>query len=88
MSLKPLGDRVLVKPVEHKKVSNGIIIPDNVKNTNLEATVVSVGEDVVSNDIKEGFNIVYTKFTGNEMVLEGQKYIILFEKDILAVIGE
>jgi chaperonin GroES len=94
MAIKPLGDRVLVKPLEPKEVkSGGIIIPDTAKEKPQEGKVIEVGkgkmlEDgkIVPLEVKKGDKILYSKYGGTEIKLEGEEYLILKEEDILAII--
>jgi len=94
MAIKPLGDRVLVKPLEPKEVKKGgIIIPDTAKEKPQEGKVIEVGkgkmlEDgkVVPVEVKKGDKILYSKYGGTEIKLEGEEYLILKEEDILAII--
>ncbi|MFV0398910.1 MAG: co-chaperone GroES [Bacteroidales bacterium] len=89
MSIKPLADRVLVLPAaaEEKTVS-GIIIPDTAKEKPLKGNVVAVGcgtkdEDMV---VKAGDTVLYGKYAGTEIEWEGEKYLIMRQSDILAII--
>ncbi|MBU4128565.1 co-chaperone GroES [bacterium] len=94
MAIKPLGDRVLVKPLEPKEVKKGgIIIPDTAKEKPQEGKVIEVGkgkmlEDgkVISLEVKKGDKVLYSKYGGTEIKLEGEEYLILREEDILAII--
>ncbi len=94
MAIKPLGDRVLVKPLEPKEVKKGgIIIPDTAKEKPQEGKVIEVGkgrmlEDgkIVPLEVKKGDRILYSKYGGTEIKLEGEEYLILKEEDILAII--
>ncbi len=94
-NLKPLYDRVVVKPIEEKeeKTASGIIIPDSAKEKPSEGEVVAVGEgrllengQVAPLKVKVGDKVVYSKYAGNEFVIDGQELIVLREDDILAVI--
>lgn len=89
MSIKPLADRVLVLPAaaEEKTVS-GIIIPDTAKEKPLKGNVVAVGcgtkdEEMV---VKAGDTVLYGKYAGTEIEWEGEKYLIMRQSDILAII--
>jgi chaperonin GroES len=85
MNFKPLGDRVLVKAVvEENKTASGIIIPDNAKDKPNRAEVIATGEFVKS--IEAGDTVVFGKYAGTELVLEGVEYLILEVKDILGVL--
>ncbi len=86
MNFKPLGDRVLVKTVEEANTTaSGIIIPDNAKEKPNRAEVIAVGSDV--EDVKVGDTVVYGKYSGTELVLEGSEYIVLELSDVLGVIS-
>jgi len=82
MSFKPLMDRVLVELVEkEKKTESGIIIPDTAKEKPQNGKVVSVGEDVEL--VQEGDEILFAKYSGNELKFDNKDYIILKEDEIL-----
>lgn len=92
MKLKPLGDRVVVKPGEgEEKTASGLVIPDTAKEKPQEGEVIAVGtgryEDgkYVPMGVKEGDKIIYSKYGGTEVKVEGEEYLILSERDILAV---
>ena len=90
--LKPLADRVVVKPIERETVSKGgIILPDTVKEKPQEGKVVAVGDGKMSDegkrlpmDVKVGDTVVYAKYGGTEIKVEDEELIILRESDILA----
>ena len=92
-SIKPLGDRVLVEPLEREEVtSSGIVLPDTAKEKPQEGTVVSVGSGRVDDkgqkhalEVKKGNKVLYGKYSGTEIKIEGKDYLILSEKDILAI---
>lgn len=94
MKFRPLYDRILVKRVEaEEKTSSGLIIPDAAKEKPLEAQVVAVGAGRVTKDgktramtVKVGDLVLFGKYTGDEVKLDGQEHIILREEDVLAVI--
>jgi len=96
MKFRPLGDRVLVKRVdEEEKTKGGIIIPDTAKEKPVEGEVVAVGNGAVGQDgkvraldVKKGDRVLFGKYSGNEIKLEGQELIIMREDDILAVIDK
>ncbi len=86
MNFKPLGDRLLVKSVEESNTTaSGIIIPDNAKEKPNQAEVVAVGNDV--EDVKVGDTVVFGKYSGTELSLEGTAYIVLDLSDVLGVIS-
>jgi chaperonin GroES len=85
ISLKPLGNRVLVETIEQEaKTPSGIIIPDSAKEKPLQAKVIAVGGDVEG--INEGNTVLYGKFAGTEINFENKDYLILEKSDILAII--
>ncbi len=86
MNFKPLGDRILVKTVEEANTTaSGIIIPDNAKEKPNRAEVIAVSNEV--EDVKVGDTIVYGKYSGTELVLDGTEYIVLEISDVLGVIA-
>ena len=86
MNFKPLGDRVLVERVEETNTTaSGIIIPDNAKEKPSQAKVVAVSNEV--EDVKEGDVVVFGKYSGTELALEGKEYLVLETSDILGVIA-
>ena len=90
--LQPLGDRILVKPLAKEEVSRGgIVLPDTVKEKPQEGEVIAVGSgkrtekgDVIPMDLKTGDIVLYAKYGGTEIKLEGEEYMILRESDVLA----
>ena len=94
MAFRPLGDRVLVKRVEEEsKTKGGIIIPDTAKEKPQEGEVVSVGPGtrddsgaLVALDVKAGDRILFGKWSGTEVKLEGEDLIIMKESDVLGVL--
>jgi|TARA_B110000495_G_C22752100_1_gene440617 chaperonin GroES len=93
--LQPLGDRVLVEPVEEQEVKKGgIIIPDTAKEKPTEAKVVSLGTGrkdddgkVIPFEVKKGQRVLISKYGGTEVKLDGKEYKILNSDDILAILG-
>lgn len=93
MKFRPLQDRVLVKPLApESKTASGIIIPDNSQEKPAEGRIVSIGNGKVTDngtlvklDVKEGDRVIYSKYSGSEIKLDGAEHIILRESDILAV---
>ena len=89
MNIKPLADRVLVKPAaaEEKTVS-GIIIPDSAKEKPLKGEVIAVGNGTKDEEmvLKAGDTVLYGKYAGTEIELEGEKYISMRQNDVLAII--
>jgi len=95
MEIKPLGDRIVVKPLEaENKSKGGIVLPDTAKEKPQEAKVVAVGKGKVlengtvqTPEVKVGDKVLYGKYTGNEITTkEGEELLILREEDILAII--
>jgi Co-chaperonin GroES (HSP10) len=89
MNIKPLADRVLVKQaVAEEKTVSGIIIPDAAKEKPLQGEVVAVGNGTKDEDmvVKNGDTVLYGKYAGTEIELEGEKYLIMRQSDILAII--
>ncbi|MBQ2366049.1 MAG: co-chaperone GroES [Bacteroidaceae bacterium] len=90
MNIKPLADRVLVKaaPAEEKTIG-GIIIPDTAKEKPLQGTVLAVGNGTKDEEmvLKAGDTVLYGKYAGSEVELEGEKYLIMRQSDVLAVLG-
>ena len=93
--LTPLGDRVIIKPEPlEAKTRSGIVLPDAAKEKPSEGTVVAVGPGrVLDNgqriaiEAKVGDKVIYSKYGGSEVKIEGEDYIILQERDILAIKG-
>ncbi len=94
MKVRPLGDRVIVKPLEEKEEKRGgIIIPDTAKEKPQEAEVIAVGRgkttdkgDVKPLEVKVGDKVLYGKYSGTEVKIDNKEYLILHEEDILAII--
>ncbi len=95
MNLKPLGDRVVVKPVEREeRTKSGIVLPDTAKEKPQEGMVEAVGTGrlldngtKVPVELKTGDRVLYAKYAGNEFKYEETEYLIMSEKDVLAVVG-
>jgi len=89
MSIKPLADRVLVKPVpaEERTVS-GIIIPDSAKEKPLKGEVIAIGNGTKDEEmvVAVGNTVLYGKYSGTELEWEGVKYLIMKQSDILAIV--
>ena len=94
MKIKPLADRVVVKPAPaDEKVQGGIIIPDTAKEKPQKGKIVAVGPGKVSDSgqtipmsVKVGETVLYGKYSGTEVTIDGEDYLIVRESDILAVI--
>jgi len=95
MNLRPLGDRVVVKPVEREeKTKSGIVLPDTAKEKPQEGIVEAVGTGRILDtgtkvpmELKVGDKVLYAKYAGNEFKLEEVEYLIISEKDVLAVVA-
>ena len=90
MKLVPLGDRVVVKTVEtEEKTSGGIIIPDTAKEKPVMGKVVAVGnDDEVKENLKVGDKVIYAKYGGTEVELDGDQFIVLAYGDVLAKVAK
>lgn len=92
--LKPLGDRVVIRVLEQEeKTASGIFLPDTAKEKPSQGEVVAVGSGKVQDDgkrvaldVKVGDKIIFSKYAGTEVKFEGTKYLIVSERDILAII--
>ena len=90
MNIKPLSDRVLVLPAPAEEKVGGIIIPDTAKEKPLKGTVVAAGDGTKDEEmvLKEGDIVLYGKYAGTEVELDGEKYLIMRQSDVLAIIEE
>ncbi len=89
LSIKPLADRVLVEPAAaEEKTASGIIIPDTAKEKPQKGIIVAVGNGKKDEPltVKEGDTVLYGKYAGTEITVEGKEYLIMRESDIFAVI--
>jgi chaperonin GroES len=94
MNVKPMEDRVILKPMEaEEKTAGGIIIPDNAKEKPQKGEVIAVGPGKVNDkgakiemSLKKGDKVLYGKYSGTEITIDGQDYLIVRESDVLAVI--
>lgn len=89
INIKPLGDRVLIEPIEAEtKTQSGIIIPDSAKEKPQKGKVVAVGNGTKDQSltVKDGDLVLYAKYAGTEINHEGKSFLIMRESDILAVI--
>jgi chaperonin GroES len=94
MSLKPLGNRVVIEPIEQEDItSGGIVLPETAKEKPQKGTILSVGpgerdEDgkYIPMDVKEGDTVLFAKYAGTEIKVDGDKLLILKESDILAIV--
>lgn len=96
VNLKPLADRVIVKPMEtEEKTKGGIIVPDTAKEKPVEGIIIAVGPGKVTEEgkqvkleVKEGDKVLYGKYSGTEVTVEGEEYLIMRESDIFAIISK
>ena len=90
VNIQPLADRVLVLPAQAEEKVGGIIIPDTAKEKPLKGNVVAVGEGTKDEPmiLKEGDEVLYGKYSGTELELEGVKYLIMRQSDVLAVFNK
>jgi len=89
MKIQPLADRVLIQPAEaEQKTASGIIIPDTAKEKPQRGTIIAVGKGTKDHEmtVKEGDKVLYGKYSGTEIDIEGTKYLIMKESDIFAII--
>ena len=89
LNIKPLADRVLVEPLEAEtKTASGIIIPDTAKEKPQKGNIVAVGPGTKENPVtvKVGNTVLYGKYSGTELKLDGKNYLIMRESDILAIV--
>ena len=90
MTIKPLGDRVLIEPAKAEEVTAaGIIIPDSAKEKPLRGTVIACGNGTKDEEmyVKENDMVLYGKYAGTELEYEGEKYLIMRQSDVLAVLN-
>ena len=95
MRIRPLHDRIIVKRTEEEeKTKGGIIIPDTAKEKPVEGKVIAVGEGRIKKDgtkipleVKVGDRVLFTKYGGTEVKIDGEEHLMMREDDILAVIG-
>jgi chaperonin GroES len=94
LNLRPLGDRVVVKPLDREEVTkSGIVLPDTAKEKPQQGEILSVGPGRyeegkrVPMELKVGDKVLYGKYSGTEITLEGDQVLILRETDVLAVVG-
>ena len=95
INLKPLADRIVVKPAEaEEKTAGGIILPDTVKEKPVEGTVVATGPGKVADDgtvikmeVKVGDKVLYGKYSGTEVTIKGDEYLIMRESDVFGILG-
>ena len=94
MNLRPLGDRMVIKPIEQEEVtSSGIYLPETAKEKPQQGNVISVGPGArdedgerIAMDVSVGDIVLYAKYSGTTIKLEGKEYLILRENDVLAIV--
>ncbi|HCL57531.1 MAG TPA: co-chaperone GroES [Spirochaetia bacterium] len=87
MKVKPLGDRILIKvSAAEEKTASGLVIPPTAQEKTNQGSVVSVGEDEVIK-VKSGDKVIYDKYAGTQMKIDGEDYLLLNYGDVLAVIN-
>ena len=94
MNLRPLGDRVIVKPLDEEETKKGgLYIPDTAKEKPVRGEVIAVGSGKILDngvrvpmDIKVGQKVIYAKYGGTDIKIEGDNLVILYERDLLAVV--
>ncbi len=90
MKIQPLADRVLIKPAPaEEKTIGGIIIPDTAKEKPLKGEVLACGKGTKDEEmvLKVGDQVLYGKYAGQELELEGEKYLIMRQSDVVAILG-
>ncbi|MDA8216304.1 MAG: co-chaperone GroES [Chloroflexota bacterium] len=93
--VKPLGDRIVIKPTPREEVTKGgIVLPDTAKEKPMEGKVVAVGPGRVNDEgkrvpmeVKEGDTVLYAKYAGTEVKIDGEDLLILSEKDVMGVLS-
>ena len=88
MNIKPLADRILIEPAPAEEKVGGIIIPDTAKEKPLHGKVIAAGTGTKDEEmiLKEGDEVIYGKYSGTELEFEGNKYLMMRQSDVLAVI--
>ena len=94
VKIKPLGDGVIVKPIERETMKGGIIIPDTAKEKPMEGEVLAVGPGKLGDkgerapmDVKKGDRVLYGKYSGTEIKLDDEAYLIIHQDEILGILG-
>ncbi len=95
MKIRPLQDRIIVKRIEEEETTaGGIIIPDAAKEKPQEGKVIAVGKGVIRDDgklqkldVKKGDRVLFGKFAGTEVTLDGEEHLIIREDDVLGIVG-
>lgn len=95
MSIKPLGDKIVVERLEaEEKTSGGIVLPDTAKEKPKEGKVIAVGEGKLLENgkrakfqVKKGDRILFSSYAGTEVMVDGEEYLVMSEEDVLAVVS-
>ena len=95
MALKPLGDRVVVEPIEQEDITaGGIMLPDTAKEKPQRGKIVAVGEGKLLDDgsrrkmqLKKGDQVLFTSYAGTDIKVDGSEYLIMDESDVMAIVG-
>ena len=89
MTIQPLNDRVLIEPAKAEEVVGGIIIPDSAKEKPLRGEIIAAGKGTKDDEmvLKTGDEVLYGKYAGTELELDGEKYLIMRQSDVLAIVG-
>ena len=94
VKIKPLGDRIIVKPIERETMKGGIIIPDTAKEKPMEGEVLAVGAGklddkgaIIPMDVKPGDRVLYGKYSGTEVKLDDETYLIIHQDEVLGILG-
>ncbi len=95
MKLKPLGDRLIVKPIEEEETTaSGIVLPDTAKEKPQKGKVIAIGDGAIQEDgsrrpldVSEDDEVLYSKYGGTDIVIDGEELLVMRESDILAKIG-
>jgi chaperonin GroES len=94
MNLKPLGDRLIIEPIEQEEMTaSGIVLPETAKEKPMQGKVLAVGPGArkedgsrIAMDVSKGDTVLYAKYAGTEVKLDNKKYLILKETDVLAIV--
>jgi chaperonin GroES len=94
VNIKPLGDRVVIRPAQQEEVTaSGVILPDTAKEKPQRGTVLAVGPGKVNDngqrtplDVSEGAEVLYSKYSGTEVKIDGEELLVVRESDILAIV--
>lgn len=94
MNLKPLGDRLIVEPIEQEELTaSGIVLPETAKEKPMQGKVLAIGPGArkedgsrITMDVSKGDTVLYAKYAGTEVKIENKKYLILKETDVLAIV--